>query len=369
MKIELHEIPVYEIFDGYHESEEEGVVGYGGKLNIRPAFQREFVYADKQRDEVVRSIRKGFPLNIMYWSRNNDGTFELLDGQQRTISICRYVSNDYLVDSMYFQNLTSEEQNQIMNYKLMIYFCEGEEREKLDWFEIVNIAGLALTKQELRNATYTGPWLTDAKKFFSRRDCPASKIAGKYLEGDSIRQDYLEKVIEWAADHEGFTGTKDEKICEYMAKYQNESTCTKMWLYFKSVMDWAHMLFKKYRREMKGREWGKFYNIHHERDFDPVKLEEQIELLMEDEEVTSKSGIYEYLFDGQEKHLNLRKFSAKDSRTTYEKQKGLCAICGKAFEIEKMQADHIIPWSKGGRTILDNCQMLCKKCNATKGNK
>lgn len=158
MKIELHEIPVHEIADGYIENEESGVLGYGGKLNIRPAFQREFIYKDKERDEVIRSMRKNFPLNVMYWVKNDKGNFEMLDGQQRTISICRYVHDKFGVafgdDYLKFNNLTTEEQNQILNYKLMIYFCEGSEREKLDWFEIVNIAGERLTRQETRNAIY-----------------------------------------------------------------------------------------------------------------------------------------------------------------------------------------------------------------------
>ena len=89
MKIKLHEIPVREVVAGYKDSAENGVVGYDGRLNIRPAFQREFIYKDKQRDEVIRTITKNFPLNVMYWVKNDDGNFEVLDGQQRTISIFR----------------------------------------------------------------------------------------------------------------------------------------------------------------------------------------------------------------------------------------------------------------------------------------
>ena len=168
MEIKLHEIKVVDVVKDYVNNDEEGVVGYGGILNIRPKYQREFVYKDKQRDAVIETIRKDFPLNVMYWAKNDDGTFEVLDGQQRTISICEYVKRIFSINYQYFHNLEKDEQEQILNYKLMVYFCEGTDKEKLDWFKTINIAGEKLTDQELRNAIYTGEWLTNAKKFFSK---------------------------------------------------------------------------------------------------------------------------------------------------------------------------------------------------------
>ena len=195
MKIKLHEIPVFDVVNGYVDSAENGVVGYGGKLNIRPAFQREFIYKDKQRDEVIHTVVRNFPLNVMYWVKSDDGKYEVLDGQQRTISICQYVTDEFsvMLDGMprKFSNLTTAEQNQILDYPLMIYICEGTDKEKLDWFKIINIAGEQLTPQELRNAIYTGEWLTEAKKYFSKTQCPAYQIAGDYLSGSAIRQNYL----------------------------------------------------------------------------------------------------------------------------------------------------------------------------------
>lgn len=177
MQIELHEIAVRDIVNSYIDSDENGVVGYGGRLNIRPAFQREFVYKDKERNAVIDTIIKGFPLNVMYWSEGDNGNYELLDGQQRTISICQYVSNDFPIASRFFQNLTPTEKNQILDYRLMIYICKGTKKEKLDWFKIINIAGVELSAQELRNAIYTGPWLMDAKRYFSKNLCVAWNLA------------------------------------------------------------------------------------------------------------------------------------------------------------------------------------------------
>jgi len=173
MKIELHEISISEVVKGYVDKAEEGVYGYNGKLNIRPIYQREFIYDDKKRDAVIDTIQKGFPLNVMYWVKNENGTFELLDGQQRTISFCQFTNNDFdIVTTKGYQkaflNLTETERNKILDYKLMIYICEGTDEEKLDWFKIINIAGEKLTDQELRNAVYTGTWLTNAKLAFSK---------------------------------------------------------------------------------------------------------------------------------------------------------------------------------------------------------
>ena len=364
MKIELKEISISDLFDGYKDSADEGVVAYGGKLNVRPPYQREFVYKDKQRDAVIDTVMKKFPLNVMYWVKNDDGTFELLDGQQRTISICQYLNKDFSINFKYFHNLTTQEKEEILNYPLMVYFCEGTDKEKLDWFKTINIAGEKLTDQELRNAMYTGTWLYDAKKYFSKNSCPAYQIGSKYLNGAAIRQDYLETTLEWICDKYGLKSVED-----YMSKHQNDKDANELWQYFQSVIDWVKRIFPTYRKEMKGLAWGLYYNKYKDISFNANDLEKQIQQLMLDEDITNKKGIYEYLLDGDEKHLNIRTFSDKQKREAYERQKGICAICGEHFEIQNMEADHIDPWHSGGKTISENCQMLCKPCNRRKSGK
>ena len=365
MKIELHEIPVRDVVAGYKDSAEYGVVGYGGRLDIRPAFQREFIYKEKERNEVIRTIKKQFPLNVMYWAKSDGGDYEyeMLDGQQRTISICQYVNNDFSVDHMIFDNLTKTEQDEILDYRLMIYICEGTDKEKLDWFEIINIAGMELTPQELRNAIYTGEWLTEAKKYFSKTQCPASQIASDYLTGPANRQKDLETALKWIAARDGI------EIRDYMSQHQHDTNCNELWLYFQTVINWVKATFPKYRGKlMKGLEWGIYYNKYGAGNYDPKALEARIVELLDDEDISKQNGIYEYLLDGDERHLSIRAFTPKMARTAYERQKGICPKCGKHFEIEEMQADHITPWSKGGKTIAENCQMLCADCNRRKSN-
>lgn len=359
MKIELHEISVRDVFNGYVNSEEEGVFAYHGTLNIRPKYQREFVYDDKKRNAVIETVIKNFPLNVMYWVKNETDSFELLDGQQRTLSLCQYINGDFSLNHKNFHNLTRTEQEEILNYCLMIYICEGNDKEKLDWFKIINIAGEKLTDQELRNAVYTGEWLTDAKRHFSKSNCPAYGLASKYMNGSPIRQDYLETALKWINNAE---------IEEYMSARQHDPNANELWLYFQSVINWVQAVFPYYRKEMKGIEWGYLYNLYNKQNYDSISLEKQIGHLMEDEDVTNKKGIYEYLLSNDERKLNIRAFSDKMKREAYERQNGICAKCSLKFDIDDMQGDHIIPWSKGGKTVAENCQMLCRKCNAAKSN-
>ena len=363
MKIDMHEIPIKEVFQGYIDSAENGVVAYNGLLNVRPAFQREFVYKDKQRDEVINTVRKGFPLNVMYWVKSDNDGYELLDGQQRTISICQYINGDFSINYQYFHNLEVEEQQQILDYPLMIYICEGTNKEKLDWFKIINIAGEKLTNQELRNAIYTGTWLTAAKKYFSKSACPAYQIANKYMKGTPIRQDYLETVLRWIAAKEG------TEIELYMAKHQHDPNAAELWLYFNSVITWVKTYFPKYRKEMCGVEWGILYNQFGSIALDATELETEIAKLMADSDVTKKPGIYRYVLDKDERNLSIRAFDLRMKREAYERQRGICVHCQQHFKLEEMEADHITPWHLGGQTIAKNCQMLCKDCNRRKSGK
>lgn len=363
MKIELHKIPVCKVIAGYKDSDEEGVVAYNGKLDIRPKYQREFVYKEKQRNAVIETVNNNFPLNVMYWMVREDGGYEMLDGQQRTISIGQYVNGDFSLKDRFFHNLTKEEQDKILDYELMIYFCEGTDKERLDWFKTINIAGEKLTDQEIRNAVYTGPWLSDAKLKFSKSNCAAYLLAndgGQLVSGSPIRQEYLETVISWI---------NNGRIEDYMAKHQHDKNADELWKYFQNVIEWVRKTFTNYRREMSNVPWGDLYNQFKNKKLNSKKLEIEIGKLMQDEDVTKKSGVYEYVLTRNEKFLNIRAFNDNMKREAYERQKGICKKCKKHFEIEEMEADHIKPWHEGGKTTAENCQMLCRQDNRTKSGK
>ena len=362
MKIEPHTIKVRDLVDGYRNDDEEGIVAYGGKLDVRPKYQREFIYSDEEQKAVIDTVTKGYPLNVMYWAVRDDGTYEVMDGQQRTLSICEYVAGKFDYFFRYFANLSKSEQNRILDYGLTVYFCEGGDDEKLEWFKTINIAGKELTDQELLNAVYAGPWTADMKRFFSKSTGAAYTLANRYLKGDPIRQDYMETVLEWISKR---------AVKQYMALHQHDTTAMDEWLYFKGVIDWVQALFPKYRREMKGLEWGELHRLYGKNKYDPAAMEQEIARLMEDDDVLKKSGIYEYLLSGRENEraLNLRAFTESQKRAAYERQKRVCAKCRRHFELEEMEGDHIVPWSKGGKTVPENLQMLCRRCNGMKSDR
>lgn len=370
-------VTIANLTKGYKDDGDGGVVGFDGKLTIRPAFQREFVYRDKQRDAVIETVRKGYPLNVMYWSKTGDDAYEVLDGQQRTISLGQYLNGDFAVkingNDKFFHNLTDTEKQQIRDYELTIYVCEGTEKEKLEWFKIINIAGETLTPQELLNATYTGPWLADAKNYFSKRNCVAGAMGDGYIKGNPIRQDYLEKVLGWIADRDGL-----ESGQMYMAIHQHDTDANDLWLYYQSVINWAKMMFPTKRKGITDvQDWGFLYNEYHNKQYNTNTLEAEIQKLLMDDDVTKNAGIIHYVLSDKTKHdekyLSIRAFTDAQKRRAYEKQGHKCPFCVKngvdiEYAYEDMQGDHIIPWSQGGRTVDDNLQMLCQSCNNDKGN-
>lgn len=376
MDILERKIPVRDIIEDYvDESNTEGpIVGYKGNLNIRPAYQRNFVYNTEQSRKVIETILNGFPLNIIYFVSDDDKKYELLDGQQRIISIAKFYEGDFSIkreeNYFFFKNLTKEEQETFLNYPLNIYVCmNGTDREKLDWFEVINTAGEKLNPQEIRNAIYHGTWCSDAKKYFSKRNGPAVSLGEKYMSGDANRQDYLETIIKWISNND---------IVNYMAKHQHDETANELWTYYRKIIDWINLLFVDYYPKMKGLAWGELYNKYAKNDYNSDKIAIEVKELYEDPYVTDKSGIFEYVLTDHSveklKLLNVRVFDDKVKQITYNKQKGICPICKSAgidrvYEINEMEADHITAWSKGGSTEAENCQMLCQTHNRAKGNR
>ena len=377
MTIQLVHIKVRDLFNGYQDNGLDGVVAYGGKLDVRPAYQREFVYKPEQQQAVIDTVSKGYPLNVMYWADQGDGHYELIDGQQRTLSICTFLNNDFsckglfrIPQSLLFGSLTKDQQDKLLDYELTVYICDGNPSEKLEWFKTINIAGEELTNQELRNAVYAGPWVSDAKRYFSKTGCVAQGLGSKYLKGTPIRQDYLESVIYWYGDQ----AMPKLDIEECMMKHQHAPKAQDLWDYFQRVIEWVETLFPTYRKEMKGLPWGIYYNRYHKNTYAPIALEQEIATLVADADVTKKSGIYKYVLEKaigtiDPSVLGIRAFDDSQKRTIYEQQGGVCPHCGEKYEYEEMEGDHITPWSKGGKTELANLQMLCQACNRRKSSK
>lgn len=373
MTIKQIEVTVGEITRGYVNNDEQGVRGYGGRLDIRPPYQREFIYNEREQQAVITTVLHGYPLNVMYWVRRGDDAecpYEVMDGQQRTLSLCEYVDGKFSHEFKNFFNQPEDIRRRILDYRLTIYVCDGEPSEKLEWFKTINIAGKPLNEQEINNAIYAGPFVSDAKRHFSKSNCGAYRLAKDLVAGTPLRQDFLKKALEWIAAHETRQG-RPQSVVGYMADHQHDPNANNLWSYFQNVINWAITNFdlRHFRKIMKGLDWAALYDRYHGQTLDTVALAKRISALMGDDEVQRQQGIIPYVLTGDERYLDLRAFPEGMKLAAWERQGHVCPLCGKEFGYEFMEGDHITPWREGGRTVAENCQMLCRECNRRKGGK
>ena len=396
---------IRDLTEGYLKDSDDGsttdsIFGFDGKLNIRPSYQRNSVYNEKKRNAVIETVLDECPLNTIYWVDKEDGTYEVLDGQQRILSICKYLAGEFSVSAECFptqipqdfpnlQTNMTDIAERVLDYQPDIYICRGTPSEKLRWFRRINTSGEPLNDQELRNSSYTGPWLSDAKARFSSVNGRGVRLAEinpdnnkpePLLNGSWNRQEYLQTALKWAANHEGLTG--DDAIEQYMLKHRGDADASALWQYCSQVLEWVRSKFVSYNKALKGMDWGFIYEEYQNGTYDDnivsksgTEINDKIaELIMDDEVTASMKGIYQYIISGDGKYLSIREFDEKVARSVYEKQHHQCVYCIKEgnlkeYAFKEMHADHIKPWSKGGKTVEENCQMLCKHHNEEKGNR
>lgn len=368
----------------YNEYEGKGLFGWGGKLTIQPEYQRNYIYADGKKDvAVIESLLKGYPLGLIYFVKTGDNSYEVLDGQQRITSFGRYIASKFAIKDdngmeQYFDGLSTDKQNKIINAPLTIYICEGEESEIKEWFETINIVGVPLNPQELLNAIHSGPFVTKAKEEFSNSQNALIQKWSAYISGDVNRQDYLATALKWVSK---------DNISAYMSMHRRDDNINELKTYFNSVIEWISSVFIDVLPQMKGQEWGRLYETYHNQSYNPQKVHEEVMCLYNDIYVQNKKGIFEYVLGGckETKLLNVRVFDEATKREVYNKQtkfaheKGVsnCPLCAvgnnsnntKIWELKEMDADHVNAWSKGGATDISNCEILCITHNRAKGNK
>ena len=398
MKVSTYEelfgkqLRIRDLIDGFNENTKTGkVTAFGGLLNVRPPYQREFVYELPKQIAVIDTVLKGYPLNVMYWAKSDNDKYELMDGQQRTLSICKFAEDQYSVTlsiggkevAKTFSNLGSKTDD-FLDYPVTVYICDGDEDEKLAWFQIINISGIKLTDQEMRNAIYNGTWVTDAKRYFSRIDGEGYLSEGHVSNGHTygayinvvggksekenavVRQKLLEIVLEWAVDAYNREFGRKETIDSYMDAHSKDANARELWRYYEDVMEWVKETFPTYRKCMIGVEWGILYNKYH--NSTPKNADDMANAIFENaaDEISNPKGVYEAVLAKDIKFIHARTFDKKDISWAYKKQNGECPYCHKHFDEDQMHGDHIKPWSKGGATERENLQMLCTECNLKK---
>ena len=379
------EITIQALCDGfvYNELEGKGLFGLSGKLTIQPEYQRNYIYADGKKDvAVIESILKGYPLGLIYFNQTDEDRYEVLDGQQRITSIGRFLTKKFAImedgKPLYFDSLPIEQQEKILNTKMLIYICKGTEKEIKEWFKTINIAGIPLNEQELLNAVFSGEFVTLAKAEFSNSQNAQIQKWSAYINGSALRQDFLAKALEWVSKG---------NISDYMSQHRHDNNINELKLYFNTVINWVSNVFNDVEKEMKGLEWGRLYETYKNTTNNPEKVSEQVKNLYSDPYVKNKKGIFEYVLGGRldKKLLDIRIFDDVTKRKVYQeqtrqaKEKGIsnCPYCAmsdnanktRIYKNDEMDADHVTAWSKGGETDIKNCEMLCKPHNRSKGNK
>lgn len=392
MKTTLHtEWTVADICKGfyYNELEGKGLFGLDGRLTIQPEYQRHYIYNDGKKDvAVIKSLLKGYPIGLIYFNKTNDGRLEVLDGQQRITSFGRFVVGNFSIEDddkriQSFESLPPEKRQQILQPKLLIYECEGEESEIKEWFKTINIAGIPLNEQELLNAIYSGKFVTAAKKVFSNSQ--NSELQNKwkwYVKGNEKRQEILAEALNWISQSKGIT------VDNYLATHRHDDSIEELEYYFRSVIDWISKTFDfEPEKDMCGLKWGELYEKYHNTPYSTAHVKKRVMALRSDEYVDDKKNIYEYILGGEKdtKLLNIRLFEESTKKTVYTRQteeakkKGIsnCPLCAiennankaRIYKYGEMDADHVTAWSKGGSSSIENCQMLCKTHNRAKGNR
>ena len=369
----------------YDKNEDKGLFGLDGKLIVQPEYQRNYIYGDGKKDvAVVESLLKGYPLGLIYFVLNADGMYEVLDGQQRITSFGRFVNNTwpFAVERngkpRYFASLDKDDQQRVIEAPLTIYVCEGEPSEIQEWFETINIAGVPLVKQELRNASYHGSFVTLARAVFSNTGNANMNRWRTYIKGEPKRQAILERALDWVSDG---------NIDKYMAAHRYDTNIDELKNHFDTVIDWIDSIFEYTGAEICGLEWGRLYREYHTQAYSKSAVTERVEALLADEQVTDRKGVFEYVLGGEKNKalLNVRVFDEKTKGTVYKKQTkdamernvSNCPLCAvghdsnakRIYKLKEMDADHVTAWSKGGATDSANCQMLCKTHNRAKGNR
>ena len=370
----------------YNELEGKGLFGLDGRLTIQPEYQRHYIYNDGKRDvAVIESLLKKYPIGLLYFNRTSDGRFEVLDGQQRITSIGRFVTGKFAIEyagrNEYFNGLPAEEKQIILQTKLLIYECKGEEREIKEWFKTINIAGIPLNDQEKLNAIYSGEFVNAAKRVFSNSQNAEVQKWSHYIKGDVKRQDYLAKALEWVCN------SKQMDIDAYMSLHRHDCSIGELESYFRSVIDWVTATLTMVERDMCGLEWGRLYETYHTTPYSIDHITERVKELQADESVRSPRNIYEYVLGGEtdKKLLDIRIFEESTKRAAYKRQtenaekRGIsnCPLCAlgnnanktRIYKLSEMDADHVTAWSRGGATNIENCEMLCKTHNRSKGNR
>lgn len=399
MQTKNESFSIAELCEGYVNNamgEEGGVTSMNGKLNIRPRYQRLYIRENDNvwRENLINSIICGFPINRLYFGAFAEGSelrYEVLDGQQRLMTICEFLKGNFPVmvnnEPIYGNNLPEDIARIIRKYEVDVTICTGDEDARIKWFKRINQPNSILTEQELRNATYRGEWLDYLKKFFCATSANSRKqvtdkedkyYAGRYSRNRAVeRCDILETALDWISYYElpdMRDGDKGERIERYMHIHQNDEPNDNVINHYKKVIDWINDTFLNFSEKvdinkiqsLAGVEWGRLYTLYGNvarTDEETRYISDRVrEMLVVQTSFGKPAGLYEWVVRGEREGdrgmITPRDFSEENKKKQYALQGGICPISGEKLALCDMEAHHIIPWRNCGTNDIENLALL-----------
>lgn len=377
----IEKFKIKDLIEDFKDSKNSSPTAFGGKLEVRPHYQRLFVYKPKMQAEVINSIRNGTPLGPMIYHEHGDGTYSLFDGQQRSLSIlyfCHdkfpiFLKDEYGNKKRYiFSDLKEERTDiyyKILNYELDIRTVSGKEGDIVHMFNVINRQGEQLSSQEKRNIFYSsGGWLPDAQHAFCTEGCDGYDISKNFISCRINRQDLLEIALTWISHYQNM------KIEDYMDLHHRDADADELWFFFENVCDWVNKHFSKWFGKLPNgalslnHRWGDLYKIAMTNGMwkEGKALDDEINNYLTNTKVGEfkESGLIPYLITGEIKHLKAKPFSSDIKKRVYHRQNGICPCCSQHHEYANMDGHHIEAQLLGGATTEENCLMVCKTCHS-----
>lgn len=406
-------------------------------LNLDPGFQRSSVWGERDRDKLIDSILRNYPLpSIFLYRRHEDGNlvYDVIDGKQRIETILMFIGamrgnrfwtksrlpDDERPDWIDWNIIRRKKlQYLITGYNLQIIEVTGEPADIIDLFVRINSTGKALTGAEKRHARYYHSAFLKRAGQLAHRFEPYFRT-NKILSPSQIsRMKHVELMCELivAAHNEGVTNKKTalDKIMnsdsirgrELDKAAQNTVTTLgrlkQMFpklsqTRFKQISDFYTLavLMQKFEREglilldrkrnrlawdllaafstgvdkvrlrqkrAEGTEPGQ--ELYREYLLTVLEATDEINQRRKREQILR--GLLEPLF---QKKDSARFFSQEQRRILWNTTASpKCVDCHKTLTWDDFTIDHIDPWSKGGKTDLENAAIMCREHNSGKGNR
>ena len=343
-----------------------------GKIISDIDLQRDIIYDADKQSLVIDSLLNGVPLPAFYFWGNDDGILEVLDGKQRIEAIKRFRQNDLPCDGKIWKEYSPDIQKQFNDTQLSVIICEGEEHLKREIFRRINTLGVPLSAYEVLNGLYHGEYLEELSDYAN-----LPTVCG--VIGNNSRGRNQMHILKWLMVLDGKKPTGD-CITDYVKEKQDTTFSydkNRLHPYFKFVKDvftdyglcdtYFQLALKHIKEIAIWRENKDEINrmIKAFKKSDDWKLIADKTAEIEDRIIAIIGNVTldpKRLFTPDDKAELL-------AQETKVEGKFRCAGCHQLFFDSELTVDHITPWSKGGRTVLSNAQLLCRVCNSSKGNK